>query len=214
MTNLWGVVLILGLVTPAFADDGLVLDEGVELERTHRLQNGIAAGVTGSLLAYESVVLIKGAMETESSGGFVDFSAFSRGVGYTLGGLAGIGSLTMFGLMIHDVVSTPVADARETYRSGDHMSATSSLADRGLSRRNRTRRVMAWVDLGLSAGLVTFGAAVYSDNPDLGKANLWVGGTLLLVNTTVLLHTRTPVAKRTYGRFTFGVTPTGVAGVF
>jgi hypothetical protein len=217
MTNLWVMVLVLALApSTAVADDALVLDEGVELERSHRLQNGLAAGLTASLLTYESIVLIKGAIETEPGGGLVDLSWLGKGVGYTLGTATGIGAVTMFGLMIHDAASAPVADARAMYRSGDHLNATSHLAERDLSKRSKGLRVGAWLCLGIGTGLFTYGAIAYPSDHDLGKANMWVGGTIAMVYGTVLLHLREPVAKRTYRRFTFGVTPNGVAaaGVF
>lgn len=211
------VVLVLGLLgSTARADDALVFDEGVDLERSHRIQNGLAAGLTASLLTYESVMLIKGAMETEPSGGLVDLSGLGKAVGYTLGAATGIGAVSMFGLMIHDVISTPVADARDMYRSGDRLNATSRLAERDLSKGSKSYRLGAWIFAGLGAGLFTYGAIAYPGNHDLGKVNMWVGGTTVALYGTILLHVREPPAKRTYRRFTFGMTTNGVAaaGVF
>ncbi len=215
MTARLVVLLLFGVLgSTAVADD--VLDEGVDLERSHRIQNGLAAGLTASLLTYESVMLIKGAIETEPGGGLVDLSGLGKAVGYTLGAATGMGAVTMFGLMIHDAVSSPVADARDLYRSGDHMSATSHLADRDLSTRSKAYRLGSWLLLGLSSGLFTYGAIAYPGNHDLGKVNMWVGGTGVALYGTVLLHLREPAAKRTYRRFTFGMTTNGVAaaGVF
>lgn len=206
------VVLVLGLLaSTAGADDALVFDEGVDLERSHRIQNGLAAGLTASLLTYESVVLIKGAMDIEPGGGLVDLSELGKAVGYTLGAATGIGAVSMFGLMIHDVISTPVADARDMYRSGDRLNATSHLADRDFRKGTKMYRVGSWVFMGLGAGLFTYGAIAYPGNHDLGKVNMWVGGTMVALYGTLLLHLREPPAQRTYRRFTFGMTTNGVA---
>lgn len=211
------VVLLLGVLgSTAVADDALVFDEGVDLERSHRIQNGVAAGLTASLLTYESVMLIKGAIETEPTGGLVDLSWLGKGIGYTLGAATGLGAVTMFGLMIHDAVSSPVADARDMYRAGDRMNATSHLADRDLSKASKMYRVGSWVFLGVGAGMFTFGAIAYPGDHDLGTVNMWVGGTMVALYGTLLLHLRGPPAQRTYRRFTFGMTTNGVAaaGVF
>jgi hypothetical protein len=201
------------------ADDALVLDEGAQLERTHRTENAIAAGVTAAVLGYESVQLFRMAVNTEPGGGWVDFSGLTKGVGYTLGTLTAVGSISMIGLAVHDISATPVEDARDAYAAGDHTAAW-QLGDRGLNAKQRGMRAVAWLNLVVDTGLVAYGmttlAAGSEKDHDAAIADLWVGGTGMLVATTALLHLREPVAARTHRRLAVAPAPGGitVAGTF
>src|SRR5439155_13388805 len=112
--------LISGLVLAAppraaRADD---LDDAVFTERTHRAENATAATVTAGVLGYDSFRLIYDTA-TGPSGhdGLVDFSLF-RNAAYVVGGLAGVGSISMIALGVHDLTFTPVANARAAHRRG------------------------------------------------------------------------------------------------
>jgi hypothetical protein len=204
----------------AYAGDAVdvelhVLDEGAQLERTHRIENAIAAGVTGSLLAYESVWMFRAAIETQPSGGLVDLSDLGKGVGYTLGTLTGLGAVTMLVLGVHDIASSPVSDARDAYVSGDHTSTSDRLENRELDSHWRAMRLVTWLEFGAGSVLAGVGAVELATDNDAkaGKATLLVGGTCALFAGTLLLHLREPVAARTYRRLSLGFTPTGlVAG--
>lgn len=210
------VTLVLCLCVPAVAaaDNGLILEDGAELESTHRWENATAATVTAGVLGYESVELFRFGYEARNWDGF---SGMDKVFGYGFGALTGVGSIAMAGLAVHDIVSTPVADARDAYLAGDHTAAW-RLEDRQLSSRQRTRRTLAWVLLVGDAGLAAYGLSLLGSERrhELGVANLWVGGTGALLSITTLLHTREAAETRTHRQLAVSASPGGisVAGSF
>ena len=118
--SLRSLFLISGLVLAAApraarADD---LDDAVFTERTHRAENATAATVTAGVLGYDSFRLIYDTA-TGPSGhdGLVDFSLF-RNAAYVVGGLAGVGSISMIALGVHDLTFTPVHDKSSRLQLG------------------------------------------------------------------------------------------------